>query len=211
MDRDTALAYHRMAPRYDQRWRHYMKETLDRACRYVEGSGPLRLLDVGCGTGEFTRQLASRLPEATFVGVDPAPGMIEQTQRKLAEVGRVYFQCASAEELPFPDETFDWVTSCSSLHCFRDARESVRQMVRVLKPKGRLLVMDWCRSSTACRLLNRWCSWFDPTHVWMYSIEELRQMFEQTGCVIRRLDRFRVPWPGSLKLWEMMACVAMKL
>jgi tRNA G46 methylase TrmB len=72
--KNTALAYHRLADRYDKRWRGYLEESLGKALSYVQAEGKLLLLDVGCGTGEWIRRLALQVPQATFVGIDPALG-----------------------------------------------------------------------------------------------------------------------------------------
>ena len=177
----------------------------------MEGEESLRLLDVGCGTGELIRKLLFQLPEASFVGVDPAFGMLEHARRKFpVDTSDVEFLRSTAERLPFPDGTFDWVTCVNSLHCFRDGEGAIAQMARVLKSGGKLLLMDWCRDSLACRLLNRWCARFDPTHVWMYSSSEIRQMVQRRWLSVQQDEKFRVPWPGRLRLWEMLAIVTMK-
>ncbi len=211
LSKDTTRAYHRMAPRYDSRWHRYMEEVFDRALRYMEGQDPLGVLDVGCGTGEFFRRLKIQFPEAVFVGVDPAAGMIEAARRKFGTDSQVSFQCALAEALPFREGQFDWVICLNALHCFRDAQAAVGEMVRVLRPGGRFLVIDWCRDAWVCRLLNQWCRWFDPAHAWMYTAGELRHMAESRGIQVIRVDRFRVSGPGRLQLWEMMACLGEKL
>lgn len=212
-DKNTASAYARVAGQYDSRWRPYLEETLERACRtMVSEECPLRLLDVGCGTGELIRKLLFQLPEATLIGVDPAFGMIEEAKRKFpSDTPEVEFLRAPAEALPFPDQTFDWVTCCSSLHCFSDAPKAIGEMARVLKSGGSLLLMDWCRDSVISEILNRWCAWFDPTHVWMYTVKEMHEMLESHKILLQKVDRFRVPWSWDLRLWEMAACVGRKV
>lgn len=209
--KDTTRAYHRMAPRYDSRWHRYMEEAFDRALRYLDGQDPLGVLDVGCGTGEFFRRLKAWFPKAFLVGADPAAGMIEAARRKFEGDSQVSFQCVPAEVLTFREGQFDWVISLNALHCFRDAHAALAEMARVLRPSGRFLVVDWCRDAWLCRLLNRWCRWFDPAHVWMYTAGELRRMAEHQGIRVIQIDRFRISGPGRLRLWGMMACLGEKL
>lgn len=208
--KDTARAYHRMAPQYDDRWYRYTEEVFNRALRSMEGQDPLGVLDVGCGTGEFFRRLKDRFPEAFLVGVDPAAGMIEAARRKFGSDSQISFRCIPAEALTFREGQFDWAISLNALHCFRNAQIAVGEMARVLKPGGRFLVADWCRDAWMCRLLNQWCRWFDPAHAWMYTAGELRRMVESQGIRVIRIDRFRVSGPGRLRLWEMMACLGEK-
>lgn len=207
---ETAPAYDRLAPQYDVRWRRYLEETLDQALRYLEGPAPRRVLDVGCGTGEFLRRLRIRYPAAVLVGADPSAGMIEVARRKFGHDPRVSVQSACAETLPFQDEQFDRVVCVSALHGVRDVPAAMGEMVRVLRPGGRLVVVDWCRDTWWSQGLNRWHRWVDPAHVWMYTTAELRRMMESQRLRVIRLDRFRVSGPGPLRRWEMMACVGEK-
>ncbi len=208
--RDTARAYDRLAPQYDVRWRRYLEETLDRTLHCLEGPAPSHLLDVGCGTGEFLRRLRIRYPAAVLVGADPSMKMLEVARRKFMRDPRVLWSCARAETLTFPDERFDGVTCVNTLHCMKDGRAALEEMIRVLRPGGRLVVVDWCRDAWWSRGLNRWHRWVDPAHVWMYTTEELRRMMESRRLRVIRLERFRVSGPGPVRLWEMMGCVGEK-
>jgi ubiquinone/menaquinone biosynthesis C-methylase UbiE len=153
--------------------------------------------------------LLPKFPEAHFVGVDAAPSMVREAQRKVSDP-RVQWELASASQLPFENQAFDWVTCCNSLHAFPDGERALGEMIRVLKGGGRLLILDWNRDSLLCKLLNRWCRWFDPAHVWMYTTKELSGALSDLGLAVERIDRFRVPFPDGFKLWEMMSCVAVR-
>jgi ubiquinone/menaquinone biosynthesis C-methylase UbiE len=104
-----------------------------------------RVLDVGTGTGLVPFEIArSAPPSASVLGVDISTGMIETARRKLAEEGvpesRIAFRQMDAESLALPDAEFDVVTSVFALgHMPRPAR-AVAEMVRVLRPGGRILV-----------------------------------------------------------------------
>ncbi len=210
--KDTASAYNRLAAEYDRRWQTYLDETLGKAVSLVQGEPPglFSLLDVGCGTGTFIQRLLSRFPQARFTGVEPSAGMLRRAREKLAQEPRVRLRQAFAEELPFSDGSFDAVSCLNCLHCFQDAGQAVGQMARVLKPGGRLVVMDWCRNSWSCRLLNRLCVWFDPTHVWMYTTQELQGLMARHGLRVIRTERFRAPWPDGFRLWEMALLIGVK-
>jgi ubiquinone/menaquinone biosynthesis C-methylase UbiE len=108
------------------------------------------VLDVGCGTGELTLA-AWRAAGATghIHGIDPSPDMIAVARRKATRAGAaIDYQIASAEALPFPDGTFDAVLSSLVMHHVpADLQDrAVMEMKRVLRPEGRLAIVDFRRS-----------------------------------------------------------------
>lgn len=100
-----------------------------------------RVLDVGCGTGVLAREAVRRVgPLGVVSGIDPAPGMLAMAER-LAPT--VEWQQATAELLPFPNESFDAVVSQFGLMFCIDRCQALREMVRVLTPDGYLSVAVW--------------------------------------------------------------------
>lgn len=114
-----------------------------------------RVLDVGCGTG--TLAIAARKhvgASGAVTGIDPAAEMIERASRKARRArADVAFRTAAAEELPFPDASFDVVLSSLMLHHLpRETRRAgVMEVRRVLRPGGRFLAVDFGRPSGAKR------------------------------------------------------------
>ena len=104
---------------------------------------PLRVLDVGCGSGALLRQMNARLPNALeLIGVDPAIEMV-RIARERAE-GIEQFIQANAEQLPFEDNHFDLVVSTSSFDHWRDQLRGLTEVARVLHPAGRFVLADLC-------------------------------------------------------------------
>jgi ubiquinone/menaquinone biosynthesis C-methylase UbiE len=94
-------------------------------------AAPRRALDVGTGTGAGALAIARRFPDAEVVGVDLAPGMIEEARRKTpaALQDRVRFEVGDASRLPFPDASFDLVTHANMIPFFDEVS-------RVVAPGG---------------------------------------------------------------------------
>ena len=109
-------------------------------------AGAIRILDVGCGTGEITTRLAGLYPEASLVGVDLIEEHLEVARARAAPIsGRVSFQSADAFALPFADRSFDLVVCRHMLQAVPRPEAAMAEMVRVCRPGGRLhlLVEDY--------------------------------------------------------------------
>jgi len=107
-----------------------------------EGS---KVLDVGCGAGVDTILAGMMVgPNGSAVGVDMVPEMIARAESNLKITGivNVSFQNTAAENLPFPDDTFDVVISNGVINLIPDKEAVLAEIHRVLKPGGRLMVAD---------------------------------------------------------------------
>ena len=97
------------------------------------------VIDVGCGTGALAEAAAGRVgPEGTVAGLDPNEEMLERARIKDIPVD---WHLGTAEQLPFEDETFDSAVSQFALMYFEDKPKALQEMLRVLKPGGKLAVL----------------------------------------------------------------------
>ena len=138
--------FNRWASTYDRHWMQRMifepiqHTVLQMAAEQVGRPGAI--LDVGCGTGRLLESAHTRFPGATLVGVDAAIEMVRQAQGKHPD-GAIKFQQAVAEELPFPDGSFDLVFSTMTFHHWRDRAKGAAEVARMLTPGGRWLVAEF--------------------------------------------------------------------
>jgi len=103
---------------------------------------PNRVLDLGCGTGYLLRTLAGRYPDAEqLVGVDAAPEMVK-TANAVTQDDRLTFAVGVAEQIGYPDGTFDLIVSTTSFDHWSDQQAGLRECARVVRPGGGLVLVD---------------------------------------------------------------------
>jgi len=156
--------------------------------------GTERVLDIGCGPGHTALLFATRACEV--VATDPTAAMLEQGQRLAKERGltNVSFELAVAEKLPFADACFDRVTSRQSAHHFSDIHAAVREVARVLKPGGSLVLIDTFspEDHELDVFLNGIELLRDSSHVRDYRVSEWREMLADVGFELKQLQAWDI-------------------
>ena len=110
------------------------------------GDRPLNILDVGCGTGVFAARIREALPQARVCGIDLVSGMLTKgAERWKAHAEYVSAIQGDSERLPFAPRSFDIVTCANSFHHYPHQDRAIGEMHRVLKPDGRLMLIDGYR------------------------------------------------------------------
>src|SRR5947209_11873123 len=152
--RQVAAHWGRRAAHFDEDFGHSIRTAAERAAwdrifgLVLAGSSGLDVLDAGCGTGFLSLELASRGHRVT--GVDFAPAMLVEARRKAAEQGAaVRFEEADAEQLPFSPRSFDLVVSRHVLWTLPHPEAAIDEWIRVLRPGGRLAVIDGAQYDVA--------------------------------------------------------------
>lgn len=122
----------------DKLWRR-------KAATLVARSHPASILDIATGTGDMAIRLARRVTSATVTGVDLSQGMIDIGRVKVESAnleGRVKLLQGDSLDLPFDDNAFDAVTVAYGVRNFQDIVAGYREICRVLKPGGRIVVLE---------------------------------------------------------------------
>ncbi|MCU1424488.1 MAG: SAM-dependent methyltransferase, partial [Microbacteriaceae bacterium] len=131
-------AWSRVAAEWSELWGHFAFP-LWRAVAGTAGIGATtRVLDVGCGSGEFLAFAAGL--GSTVAGIDPAPGMIALAGAKAPTAD---LREGSVEALPWPASQFDVVTAINALQFADDTRTALAEMARVTRPGGCVAVANW--------------------------------------------------------------------
>lgn len=196
--------YQRYAPEYDSRFARYSDGTLGRAMAHVPDGDGL-LLDVACGTGLFEARLAEQRRRMRAVGVDLSPEMLTVAREHFADDDRYKFVTGSAEHLPFADDGFDVVVCNNAFHLVQEAGAALREFHRVLRPGGRVVIIDWCRDAPQMALMAVGLKLSDRQVRRIRTLAALVALVEEHGFAVTHRERFRVK-----PLWGLMAVVGEK-
>jgi tocopherol O-methyltransferase len=121
------------------------------AWSFPDGQKPTNILDVGCGIGGSSLYLAEKF-QAQVTGITLSPVQADRATDRAKEEGlsaQANFKVANALEMPFADNSFDFVWSLESGEHMPDKTKFLQECYRVLKPGGRLMLATWCHRSTA--------------------------------------------------------------
>src|SRR3954470_20576954 len=146
-------SYDRLAGDYDRRWATYNARSLALLRPYVSGKSLGSVLDVACGTANLLPRLAEWAGSIRrYTGVDVSREMLRAARPKLAATSiPATLEAADAAALPFSAARFDTVVSASALHDFPEPERALGEARRVLRPGGRLLLLDWSRARPTMR------------------------------------------------------------
>ncbi len=135
------------------------------------------ILDIGTGPGYLPIKIAEQSPNVSIVGIDSIEHLVKDAAERAKEKkleNRVSFITATVELLPFADDTFNTILSTMSFHQWPDRQRGICEIFRVLKPKGRVLILVGRR-----RILNgiaRITDYFTGR-----SISEIKSYFKAAG------------------------------
>lgn len=114
----------------------------ERAASLIDLSSEGRFLEIGFGTGMLAEMMASRATAGLVAGVDPSPLMVETARRRLHHMGvRHELIEGTAENLPWPDASFDAAAALHSFQFWPDPVAALTEIRRVLRPGGRLILI----------------------------------------------------------------------
>ena len=176
------------------------KEYLDYTLACIAAQAGEDVLEVAAGTCACGRALAPYARSVTCL--DATPAMLEVGREACARegIGNLRPVIGYAEELPFLDASFDIVVSRLAFHHFTQIERPFQEMARVLKPGGRLVLIDMEAAAQPLRAVeDRIETLRDPSHIKNRSAEELRALYAQNGLRVERCQS--TPIPVALENW----------
>lgn len=195
--------YSEAAQDYDKKWSFYIEATTRETLLRLPMRPNVRLLDVGCGTGELLSRIAVAHPDAVLAGIDPVPAMLEVAKGKFS--GNAELRIGYANALPWEDGSFDVVVSCNVFHYITHPPEALREIGRVLRPGGALVITDWCDDYWACRLCNIYLRMTNRAYFKTYRRQECLDLLSAAGYADPSIERYKINW-----LWGLMTAMATK-
>src|SRR6476646_3631243 len=168
------------------------QQVLDRIVQWA-GAGPEdTVLDVACGPGLLACAFARVAKYAT--GIDMTPAMLEQARKTQQEQGlkNVSWQQGDVYSLPFPPAQFSIVSSRFVFHHLQDPLAALKEMKRVCKPGGKVVVADMAPQTEKAAALNAAELLRDPSHVRALPLDELRGLFQQAGLDAPQIFNYRM-------------------
>jgi ubiquinone/menaquinone biosynthesis C-methylase UbiE len=195
--------YDRLADIYDLRWRKYILNTLTFLRDWEQIEPQDRILDVACGTGEYERLLLERNSKQQITGIDISENMLNVAKEKYQTYPNIEFHQASVNSLPCDNNSFDVVISANAFHYFDNPQIALTEMKRVLKPNGKLVILDWNKDYPRVRILDGILQIVDPAHQQCYTQKELHQLLLSAEFKIHRATQFSFGF-----IWGIMAVTA---
>jgi ubiquinone/menaquinone biosynthesis C-methylase UbiE len=178
---------------------HADKAVLDHLVELAQPKETDRVLDVATGTAHTALAFAPHV--AHVIATDITPEMMAQGEmlRAEADLTNLDFRIADAHDLPFETTSFDIVTCRRAAHHFVDIAKALREMTRVLKPGGRLIIDDRSvpEDDFADATLNRLDWLHDHSHVRQYRASEWQGMMQDAGCKIEAIETYTKHRPLS--------------
>jgi ubiquinone/menaquinone biosynthesis C-methylase UbiE len=206
--RESAIRqeYDRLAPIYDRRWQNYINKSLSFLVNFADIDTSATILDLACGTGELAKLLLEKNPQQQITGVDISESMLEIARNKLKTYPNVSLYCASVKFLPFDNDSFDLVTCANAFHYFENPELTLIEIKRVLKPKGEIIILDWCRDYWVLKLCDLVFRLIDPAYQRCYSQNKLERLLNAAGFDVKKDSKVRFGL-----IWELIAVRAIAI
>jgi len=140
------------------------------------------MLDIGCGTGWALGRAANAIDgKGTFYGVDLSEKMIEKAKENFQGNENFHFFKANAEEIPLEDNQFDIIICTNSFHHYFNQEKALKEMHRLLKPQGRVYILDPTVDNWVIRQIAKGMHLFIKDKVNLHTSKEFGTIITRSG------------------------------
>lgn len=194
-------AFTLQAPAFESSTYHLSKqEYLDYTVRKTNPVSTDTILEVAAGTCVCGRSLARHAGHVVCLDATPAMLEVGRSEAEKDDMSNITFVKGYAEELPFLDDCFDIVISRLAFHHFVDVNAAFSEMVRVLKPGGKLVMIDMVAMDKSLREKVDYIEGLrDPSHVRNLTLNEMSELYVNSGLALITQEIIEIP--VSLESW----------
>jgi ubiquinone/menaquinone biosynthesis C-methylase UbiE len=183
--------YDNIAHYYDRRWEGYLEATNKAAIRLLEPSADDIILDASGGTGLLIEMIISKTKgEGKFYLTDISREMLEIAQGRLIKFKNVFISRQDVHNLDFADNYFSKILCVSALHYYLEPHRVLNNFHQMLRPNGKLIIVDWCSDSFHFKLFNIILKILSKYHVEIYSSDELESLLETSNFKVEKIINF---------------------
>ena len=144
----------------------------------------IKILDVGCGTGDSLIYLYNKNQKLKLFGIDISKNMLKIARKKLGNKAILKF--SDVEKIQFENNFFDYVINTEAFHHFPNPNKAIKEMSRVLKKKGKLIITD-------INFYSNFIHWLfkkiEPGHVKIYNEKEFQKAFKKNKLKVIKQKR----------------------
>ena len=194
--------YDRLARHVDRRLALYARETISEALRIANLTGTEAILDTCCGTGELLQLIALQGHRGTIIGVDFSETMLNVAIHRLRDYRAIVLKRGDIHDLQLPSDYFHLVFNTNAFRYLAKPKETLAEFRRVLRPHGRLILVDLAANSRWTRLWTQFRQLVRPMHRTLYRVQGLAELLRQSGFVVTRRKLWRVNFFWSVMLLE---------
>jgi len=201
--KDVKKEYNKLARVYDTKWKGYLNSTHKKALKLLHPSKKDVVLEVSGGTGLFTSKYVKKVKRVSMI--DISPEMLKIAKKRLKDYKNVKINLGSADSLKFKSYSFDKVVNNSAFHHYDKPNKVILEFNRVLKLKGKLIIIDWCNNPLYFKLFDLFLKLFHKSYVGSYTTKEITNLLVKNNFKIEKIVRW------NLGLWSLMGIRAKKL
>lgn len=204
MSESTIQSYNQQANEYESRWKKYLAHTHHAFLSRIETDAGDKVIDISGGTGLLVRKLIDRdFPFEQAVVNDPSEEMLNVARNRLSDHPNITFTNNRAEELPYEEDHFDRIFCLNAFHFYQNQQHVLNRLHRILKPGGKLYLLDWNRSGFFT-MVNKMIQWSSNEFIDTRSLAEIRRMIRKSGFLLQNSE----DW--SWRYWKFLYIEAEK-
>ena len=166
--------------------------------QFNNGGVCLKILDVGCSKGRYLKNLLEDAPQNEYYGIDVSEKVLE-----LVNEPKIKLKKGSLTDIPYDNDTFDIVFTCEALEHVVDVEGGVRELARVTKPQGLIIIVDKSKSALGEMQITPWEQWFDETELTNIMKKYCCEVTVHTSVPyedVKNSNLFSV-WIGRVSVW----------